>query len=161
MSSNGWQGRAWLGAITAAWIGLGSGAAWAEDIAWRQTSIQTQRDGASYVRRGTAMLATGEPATMKFDGVWGRPLSPQEQPFSGRMSLRFEDGSSFSFDVNARVAIPQGTITGAGTFVEGTGRFAGIRGSVEMTGQGNLDAKTTGVLGDSFAAFSGTYTLQK
>jgi hypothetical protein len=40
-------------------------------------------------------------------------------------------------------------------------RFAGIRGSVEMAGQGNLDAKTTGVLGDSFASFSGTYTLQK
>jgi hypothetical protein len=161
MGLDGSGRRKWVAPVLAAWVAIGAGAAWAEDISWRQASVQTQRDGANYVRRGAAILASGEPATVHFSGVWGRPQKPEEQPFSGRMTLRFEDGSSFSFDVNAAVAMPQGAITGAATFVEGTGRFAGIRGNLTMGGRGGLDPKVEGVLGDSFATFTGSYTLQK
>lgn len=80
------------------------------------------------------------------------------------MVLRFEDGSSFSFDADGTVQVAAGA-PGAmqikGTLVEGTGRYAGIRGTVDVSGRAGQDATAFGALGDIFATARATYTLSK
>lgn len=71
----------------AAWaIGLGllAGAAPAQgdELSWRQSSIRTEAQGLSYVRRGVAMFANGEPATLVFRGV-GKPPEGGRQVLAG------------------------------------------------------------------------------
>lgn len=159
--------RALTGLSAAALLGLVVAAApttaGAEELSWRQTSIRTENMGASYVRRGVAMFSTGEPATLSFHGT-SRPPAGGAMPFTGRMVLRFEDGSSFSFDAEGSVQVTSGgpgAMQMKGTLVEGSGRYAGIRGSVEMSGQAGQDVTSTGVLGDIFASGRATYTLAK
>ena len=84
--------------------------------------------------------------------------------FSGRMVMRFDDGASFTFDMDGVTQFGASgtppTVSAAGKLVEGTGRFAGIRGTVEFNGRGT-DATVDGQLGDIFAEASASYTLQK
>ena len=47
-----------------------------------------------------------------------------------------------------------------GKLVEGTGRFAGISGTIEFKGRG-MDVMADGNLGDIFATGRATYTLSK
>jgi hypothetical protein len=158
----GWQ------AAGAAWVlglGLMAGAApaQAEELIWRQTSVRTEAQGLSYVRRGVAMFGTGEPATLTFRGV-AKPPEGGRQDFSGRMLMRFEDGATFSFDMQGITQFsPAGappTISASGMLVEGTGRFAGISGTVDFNGRG-MDAMADGNLGDIFATGRATYALNK
>ena len=138
-------------------------AAQADEMSWRQSSIRTEVQGASYVRRGVAMFANGEPATLMFRAV-AKPPEAGRQMFSGRMVMRFDDGASFTFDMDgvSQLGSPGTplTVSAAGKMVEGTGRFAGIRGTVEFNGLG-MDVKADGALGDIFAKVSASYTLQK
>ena len=70
----------------AAWVlglGLTVGVAPAqgEELSWRQSSIRTETQGLGYVRRGVAMFANGEPATLTFNGV-AKPPEGGRQDFS-------------------------------------------------------------------------------
>lgn len=146
-------------------LGLMAGVAPAqgEELSWRQSSIRTEAQGLSYVRRGVAMFANGEPATLIFRGV-AKPPEGGRQDFSGRMLMRFEDGATFTFDMQgvtqfgAALAMP--TMSASGKLVEGTGRFAGIGGTIEFNGRG-MDVMADGNLGDVFATGRATYTLNK
>jgi hypothetical protein len=146
-------------------MGLLAGAApaRAEELSWRQTSVRTEVQDLNYVRRGVAMFANGEPATLTFRGV-ARPPEGNRQDFGGRMLMRFEDGASFTFDMQGAMQFgPPGTpptMAASGALVEGTGRFAGISGTVEFRGRG-MDAVAEGNLGDIFAIGRATYTLKK
>jgi hypothetical protein len=51
-------------------------------------------------------------------------------------------------------------MSASGKLVEGTGRFAGISGTVDFNGRG-MDAMADGNLGDIFATGRATYTLNK
>ncbi|EHR69928.1 hypothetical protein BurJ1DRAFT_1055 [Burkholderiales bacterium JOSHI_001] len=157
-----------LQAGAAAWViglGLMAGVAPAqgEELNWRQSSIRTEAQGMSYVRRGVAMFANGEPAMLTFRGL-GKPPEGGRQDFSSRMLMRFEDGATFSFDMDGVTQFgPAGTaptITGSGRLVEGTGRFAGISGSIEFKGLG-VDPKVESNLGDIVATGRAIYTLKK
>jgi hypothetical protein len=157
--------RSWLAGVlgVTAMLSAVPGSARADEMAWRQSSIRTEMQGMNYVRRGVAMLGNGEPATVTFRGA-AAPVDAGRQPFTGRMTLRFEDGASFTFDLEGvtlfGAAGTPPTLSAAGKMVEGTGRFAGIRGTVEFSGHG-VDAKADGALGDIFAKASASYTLQK
>jgi len=134
-----------------------------EELSWRQSSIRTEVQGLSYVRRGVAMFANGEPATLIFRAV-ATPPEGGRQDFSGRMLMRFEDGATFAFDMQGITQFgPPGTpptVSASGKLVEGTGRFAGISGTVEFKGRG-MDIMAEGNLGDIFATGRATYTLNK
>jgi len=146
-------------------LGLTAGTAPAlgEEMSWRQSSIRTETQGMSYVRRGVAMFANGEPATVLFRGV-GAPPEGGRQAFSGRMLMRFEDGATFTFDMEGVTQFgPAGTpptLSASGKLVEGTGRFAGISGTVDFNGRG-MDVMADGNLGDIFATGRATYALKK
>lgn len=135
----------------------------AEELAWRQSSIRTEVQGANYVRRGVAMFANGEPATLVFRGVAGLPAGGR-QDFSGRMVMRFEDGATFTFDMEGVTLYgPPGTpptMKAGGKLIEGTGRFAGISGTIEFEGRG-VDVMVAGNLGDIFATGRATYVLNR
>lgn len=146
-------------------LGLMAGVAPAqgEELSWRQSSIRTETQGLSYVRRGVAMFANGEPATLIFRGA-AKPPEGGRQVFSGRMLMRFEDGATFAFDMEGITKFgPAGappTMSASGKLVEGTGRFAGISGTIEFNGRG-MDVKADGNLGDIFATVRATYALSK
>jgi hypothetical protein len=148
-------------------IGLGLMASVApaqgEELSWRQSSIRTEAQGLTYVRRGVAMFANGEPATLVFRGV-GKPPEGGRQAFSGRMLVRFEDGATFTFDMEGVTQFgPAGTpptMSASGKMVEGTGRFAGISGTIEFNGRG-MDVMADGNLGDIFATGRATYALNR
>ena len=160
----------WRRRQSAAWalvLALGAMAgvapAQAEELSWRQTSIRTEVQGMSYVRRGVAMFANGEPATLTFRGT-AKPPEGGRQDFSGRMLMRFEDGSTFTFDMQGVTQFgPAGvapTMSATGSLVEGTGRYAGISGTIEFKGRG-MDLMAEGNLGDIFATGRATYALNK
>jgi hypothetical protein len=146
-------------------LGLIAGAAPAqgEELSWRQSSIRTDAQGLSYVRRGVAMFADGEPATLIFRGD-AKPPEGGRQDFSGRMLMRFEDGATFTFDMQGVTQFGSAgappTMSANGKLVEGTGRFAGISGTIEFKGRG-MDVMANGNLGDIFAVGRATYTLSK
>ena len=109
------------------------------------------------------MFTDGEPATLSFRGV-GKPPEGGRQDFGGRMLMRFEDGASFSFDMDGITQFGADgtppTIAASGKLIEGTGRFAGISGTVEFNGRG-MDTQADGNLGDIFANVRATYVLSK
>ncbi len=152
----------------AAWVLVlallaGMAPAHAEELSWRQSSLRTEVQGLSYVRRGVAMFANGEPATLVFRGV-ANPPEGGRQDFSGRMLMRFEDGASFTFDMQGvtqyGAAGTAPTMSASGKLVEGTGRFTGISGTIEFQGRG-MDAMADGNLGDIFATGRAIYALTK
>jgi hypothetical protein len=134
-----------------------------EELSCRQSSIRTEMQGLSYVRRGVAMFANGEPATLIFRGE-SRPPKARRQDFSGLMLMRFEDGATFSFDMQGVMQFgPAGippTMSASGKLVEGTGRFAGISGTIEFKGR-DMDIMADGNLGDIFGTGRATYTLNR
>lgn len=134
-----------------------------EELAWRQTSVRTETQGLSYVRRGVAMFSNGEPATLTFRGL-SQPPEGGRQAFGGRMLMRFEDGATFTFDMDGVIQSgPAGTpptLSASGKLVEGTGRFAGISGTIEFKGRG-MDVMADGNLGDIFATGRATYALTR
>lgn len=121
-----------------------------EELGWRQSSIRTEAQGLSYVRRCVPMFANGEPATLIFRGV-GKPPEGGRQAFGGCMLMRFEDSAPFTFDMEGvMLSGPAGTpptLSAGGKLVEGTGRFAGISGTIEFNGRG-MDVMADGNLGD-------------
>ena len=134
-----------------------------EELSWRQSSIRTEARGLSYVRRGVAMFANGEPATLIFRGD-AKPPEGGRQDFSGRMLMRFEDGATFTFDMQGVTQFgPAGTpptMSANGKLVEGTGRFAGISGTIEFKGRG-MDVMADGNLGDIFAIWPRNLYLER
>lgn len=139
----------------------------AQSVSWRQTSVAVSRDGFKQERRGVAIFGNGEPATVLIR------MTPTALPVESRVAFaqearyRFEDGSTFT--LAARTTIPlksdgsPATDTGewTGEFIGGTGRFAGIAGTVRAHGRSGLDLRQDGILGDNFGAFMATYTLPK
>ena len=99
-----------------------------------------------------------------------RPTAPPSQgamPFATETEYRFEDGSSFTVRGQGVAKMsPEGVpIPGetriSGTFIAGTGRYAGISGTVMMRSVSGLNRMADGVLGDQFAEGQAEYLLPK
>jgi len=140
---------------------------WADTLAWRQTSVLVSRDGPVATRRGVAIFANGEPATLT---VRLRPLGPpsgRSVDMGSEMNFRFEDGSTLGLQgqTTLPVAPEGGTVRGesttAGKVVSGTGRFNGATGSFTMRVRTDIDRSADGVLGDYFAVCEASFTLAK
>jgi hypothetical protein len=125
----------------------------ATDIAWHSTTKLTYQNGPNYRREGTAVLKTGERASFIGDGTSYMIDDKGMAPSKVQYMLRFDDGSTFTFRFNGSRHQFDGTTRGSGEFVNGTGRFDGIVGTVSHTGQiGGSEAE-----GD----WVGSYSLPK
>lgn len=146
---------------------LAPGAAWAESMAWRAATVIATQAGSETVRRGVAIFADGEPATLT---LRLRPTAAPSQgrmPFSTHSVYRFDDGSTFTIEGAGTAAMsPEGVPLPVenlieGSFVGGTGRFAGIAGTVTLRSRSGFDRTAPGVLGEQFSTGEGTYTLAR
>lgn len=140
-------------------------------LSWRQTSVLVERrmEGGTpvSVRRGVAMFADGEPATLTVR------LLPSGRPVDGRMTVlqemrfRFEDGSTFALRGASSPRVnPDGTpiageVQASGEFVEGSGRFAGISGAYTMRSRTDLAARADGLLGDYFGEAEAKVSIRR
>lgn len=174
---SGFATTGWRHGFVAAGVLLAAGAVLAQSapapatLAWRQTSVLVERrmeGGASVsMRRGVAMFADGEPATIT------ARLQPSGRPVDGRMTVtqemryRFEDGSSFAVRgagvvrVNPDGSPIPGEVLASGEVVEGSGRFAGMSGSYTMRSRTDLPPRADGVLGDYFGDAEAKVTLRR
>ncbi|MBX3637851.1 MAG: hypothetical protein KF683_20960 [Rubrivivax sp.] len=146
---------------------LAAGPALADTMSWRLATVISTQQGGETVRRGVAIMSTGQPAlvTLRL-----RPTAPPAQgamPFTTETEYRFDDGSSFVVRGQgiARMS-PEGVpITGEtrieGSFVAGTGRYAGIAGTVRVRTVSGLNPTADGILGDQFAEAQAEYTLNR
>ena len=139
----------------------------ADTLSWRQTSVLATQQGPVATRRGVAIFANAEPATMT---VQLRPLGPpsgRSVEIGSEMSYRFDDGSTLTIQgkTMAQLAPEDGTVRGesttAGKVVSGTGRFNGATGTFTMRVRTDIDRSADGVLGDYFAVCEATFTLTK
>jgi hypothetical protein len=107
----------------------------ATDIAWHSTTTLTYENGRNYRRDGTAVLKSGETAAFLGDGTAYAIDEKGMAPFKIQYMLRFEDGSTITLRSSGTRHQFDGTTSGSGDFINGTGRFDGITGSVRHTGQ--------------------------
>ena len=143
------------------------GTALAETMSWRLTTVTATMQAGETSRRGVAIFSNGQPA---FVVVRLRPTAQPSQgsmPFSTETEYRFEDGSSFTVRGQGTAKLsPEGVpLAGEtridGNFIAGTGRYAGITGSVSVRSVSGLNRMTDGILGDSFGDAQAEYTLPK
>jgi hypothetical protein len=120
-------------------IGLASAAvpvpAQATDIAWHSTTKLTYENGRNVRREGTAVFATGETASFVGDGTYYVSDAKGMVPVKMQYMLRFDDGSTITLCVAGLRHPSEGTNSGSGEFLNGTGRFDGIVGKVSHAGQ--------------------------
>ena len=157
-------GAACVAALT---LMAGTFAVRAEPINWRQTSVAAGRDGQATLRRGVAILGTGEPVTMTVR------LEALEPPKDGRMlvendmSYRFDDGSTLRLKGRSAVAIGpdgravRGESRAEGKVLGGSGRFQGATGTYRIRTRTDVDAMADGALGDYFAVVEAEITLPR
>jgi hypothetical protein len=175
--SSGFRKSGWRQGFGAAVVLLAAGSALAQTapapttLSWRQTSVLAERrmeGGAPVtVRRGVAVFADGEPATITVR------LLPSGRPVDGRMTVvqemryRFEDGSTFAVRgagtprVNPDGSPIPGEVLATGDVIEGSGRFAGITGTYTMRSRTDLPARADGMLGDYFGDAQATVTIRR
>ncbi len=124
--------------------------AWAKDISWRATTVVTAGEGNRFTREGTAVFMTGEEAHVVINLIQGQGSSWASGTSTADAVYRFKDGSGFTlrFEGSWNGAGQRG----AGTFVDGIGRFAGMTGGATATGE----MPTTG---PTAVIWTGTYEV--
>jgi hypothetical protein len=103
-----------------------------------------------WVRRGLTILETGEVAT--YSAAGDVDIVKGVGTISGHDTTSFDDGSTWSTRFEGQFSVgPKGTwiIPHKGEFIEGTGRFAGIKGTLTYTSR-QISTKP------DFAAFAET-----
>jgi hypothetical protein len=112
----------------------------ATDIGWRQSTVLERESAGAYTRRGTATFKTGEVATVVVNGTNGPPERKGGLPFKAQAVYEFKDGSAITIRFAGSRDPTSGAQDGAGTFLNGTGRFRGITGKFSFTGRPGLGA---------------------
>ena len=139
----------------------------ADTMSWRVATVVSTQEAGETVRRGVAIFSNGEPATLTLRLRPTAPPSQGKMPFSIRTIYRFEDGSTFTVSgrgiaAMAAEGVPLTSETQIeGGFVDGTGRFSGIEGTVVLKSRSGLDRSAPGVLGDQFSSAEATYSLKR
>lgn len=143
--------------------------AWAaaEALSWRVATVGVTQQAGEATHRGVALFANGEPATLTLR------LRPTAAPSRGRMPFathtvhRFEDGSTFTVLGAGQAAmstegvpLPVESLI-EGRFEGGTGRFAGIKGTVTLRSRSGMDRPAPGVPGDQPSVAEAGYTVPK
>lgn len=119
-----------------------------------------------YEHQGVALFPDGQAAAMlsrgRFD-VYDRQGGERQHDGYGKIS--FADGSTIFFKYRGSESFPQGTklpvVSGRGTFMKGTGRYQGIKGSLTYEGGyvTGLDEHDTG--GDAVLTYQADYSLTR
>ena len=113
-------------------------------------------------RRGVAIYENGETAAyhsvLTFDTIKGQGGS-----YNGYADLSFADGSTTisKFQGTAPVVKGKKIIKGTGEYVEGTGRFEGIKGTISFSGKHVTPYTKDKTKGDIVLEVTSTYTLPK
>jgi len=155
--------------VLAAFAGsmLSANPAKAETASWRLTTVTATMQAGETIRKGVAIFSNGQPA---FVTVRLRPTAQPAQgsmPFSTETEDRFEDRSSFTVLGHGVTRMsPEGVPMAGenridGKFIAGTGRFAGITGTVSVRTVSGMNRTTDGALGDSFGEAQADYTSPK
>lgn len=137
----------------------------AETLSWRLATVVATQQGSETVRRGVAIFSTGEPATLTLRLRPAAPPSGGGMRFTTETIYRFEDGSTFTVVGHGEAQMsPEGVpLPGPtaieGRFESGSGRFAGITGTVRLSSRSGLDRTATGLLGDQFSSAESEYQL--
>jgi hypothetical protein len=105
-------------------------AALAADIAWKKAETQDK-----VARAGTATLSDGQQASVAAELTFGPKDLKDRQTFKGRTVLSFKDKSTITIDYSGSANVTDYTNRGTGKIVSGTGRFAGISGTVTFDGR--------------------------
>jgi hypothetical protein len=136
--------------LLAIFLAAASTQTWAKEISWRATTKITASEGNRFTREGTAVFSDGTEAHVVINGVSGTGNSWSKGTSKADALYRFKDGSAFTlrFEVSWN-AVQQ---RGAGTFADGTGRFAGITGNATAIGE----MPTTGL---TAVDWTGSYEL--
>lgn len=113
-----------------------------------------------YERRGVAIFENGEEAAYWNCGTLD--LINKIGPFQGYCILTYKDGSTIIIKNKGTLMIPKGgkspVSEGTGTYIKGTGRFEGIKGTLTFKGHYiTLYSKDT--KGDMITLTTGTYTV--
>lgn len=119
-----------------------------------------------YEHKGVALFPGGEAASFSSQGnfdVYDRQGG--ERNHGGYGKLSFADGSAIYFKCQGQEHFKEGaklpSVTGKGSFMKGTGRFKGIKGTLSYEGGyvTGIDDKDTG--GDAVLNYQADYTLEK
>jgi len=111
-------------------------------------------------RRGVAIYENGETAAyhsrLTFDSI-----KEGEVSFSGYCDITFADGSISMTKFQGTVPVVEGKkiIKGTGEYIQGTGRFEGIKGKVSFTGNYVTPYTKDETKGDAVLEVTSTYTL--
>ena len=113
-------------------------------------------------RRGVAEYENGEVATYLMRGA-GK-VTPKGGTMEGFSQYTFSDKSTNVVKWKSQLAKKEGqqliTVSGKGTYVNGTGRFEGIQGDITFTGKYVTPYdKEKGMLGDLIVDVTSNYTL--
>ena len=169
-----------LGAMSAlaALLLLASASAWAgQSLTWKEVSHLTLvhkipvADAEDhllgvYEHRGVVLFPGGQQGAYVSQGrfdVYDREGGERKHDGYGKIS--FSDGSTIYFTCQGEEASKDGSklpwVSGRGTFVKGTGRYKGIKGSLTYEGGyvTGLNDDDTG--GDAVLNYQADYTLQK
>lgn len=137
----------------------------ADSLYWRLATVTVTMQAGETLRKGVALFSNGQPALVT---VRLRPTAQPAQgsmPFSTDTEYQFEDGSSFTVRGQGVTKMtPEGVpLPGEnrieGRFIAGSGRYAGITGTVSVRTVSGLNRMADGVLGDSFGDAQAEYTL--
>ncbi|HQR22221.1 MAG TPA: hypothetical protein PLE54_12310 [Burkholderiaceae bacterium] len=107
----------------------------ATDIAWRQVTTKKAELNEKFARQGTATLRGGEEATVQTEGTLGAKDAKGLQTYKAKSVLRFKDKSTITIQYSGAFDVATYANRGSGQIVDGTGRFAGIKGKVTFDGR--------------------------
>lgn len=115
-------------------------------------------------KRGLAIYENGEIAAYhtraSFDATKGKGGS-----FWGYTDYKFEDGSTIVTKYQGTSWVPSGkklnSLKGTGEYVNGTGRFSGIKGELSFNGKYITPYTKDETKGDTIVEVTGSYTLPK
>lgn len=110
-------------------------AALATDIAWQQKTTKKAEVGDKVARAGTATLSDGAQAAVAAELTFGTKVVKGRQSFKGRTVLAFKDESMITIDYSGSMNVADYSMRGTGQIASGTGRFAGIKGTVTFDGR--------------------------
>ena len=115
-------------------------------------------------KRGLAIYENGEIATYHtratIDATKGKGGS-----FWGYSDYKFEDGSTIVSKYQGTSWVPSGkklkSLKGTGEYINGTGRFTGIKGKLSFNGKYITPYTKDETKGDTIVEVTGSYTLPK
>jgi len=115
-------------------------------------------------KRGLAIYEDGEIAAYHtrttFDVTKGK-----EGSFGGYTDYKFEDGSTIVSKYQGTSWVPSGkklsSLKGTGEYINGTGRFEGIKGKLSFSGKYITPYTKDETKGDTIVEVTGSYTLPK